>query len=201
MKRTLKAIVAAATLATVAGTADAQMYNTTPTAGGYWGTSAGINDQQVPMCEAHTSWGNGTTSLMLKNQQNHPENLFLHITNTGWQIPYHQPITVQLQVDSAPVLTLRGFGVAPIAGAGTIEILIGANDPSPISNNVLVVDLFNLLASGVSLHVYFPNGTEAPWSTSLHGAAAALHSFSRCVVALNPPTTQPYAAARTSQPF
>lgn len=201
LSTTLKTATAA--FALLAGVAHADMHATGQF--GSWSTLAGTNAGNIPMCTLEQNWRNA--SIMFKAEMG-SAGLAIHIFKSGWQIPQGQTVAVDLQVDSAPVLNLVGNGIAiPATGIGGLEIELPFNTPSPISGKTELVDLFQLLEHGVSLHLSFPNGNEPPWAASLRGASAASAAFARCLQVLDRPT-QPFngtprqpATAPATQPF
>lgn len=205
MKTMLKTTVAAlALLSGVAAAPAVQAKFYTLGHSGAWTVSGGRSTQGNPLCVMQVD--NRTSSVMLKVDSSTPV-LLLHIFETGWQIPSGQPVPVELQVDNAPALTLNGHGINIPGGSSGIEAIIGANDPSPLSQNTEMVDLINLIGSGVSMRLAFPNGDEPVWTASLRGSNGALATFTQCVAAIYGQPTQPFGqptavpTVRRTQPF
>jgi len=196
LKSTVSAFALVTGLAVASIPAAAQMYSTGRT--GAWETMAGISDLNQPMCSVHTT-GPGMY-FALKYFSVYPNKLEFFFYKQGWNIAVGQPIDVTLQVDNAMPLNLHGTGwrtPSLQANVGGFTASIDYRDVTTITKNNAITETLDLLRSGLTLKIFFPQGNEGGWTAPLYGSNAAIGRFAQCIVSLGVPQTQPYSA----QPF
>jgi hypothetical protein len=137
--------------------------------------------------------------------------LVIHIVRVGWQVPYGQPVPVQIQIDQATAMNVVARS-GQEGGGDLLEFAIKDTDVWPVTGKPAVGELVALLSSGRQITISFPDGSEPPWVGHLAGSTAALRSLDACVITMNaaskgaprtaqaPGTTQPFAPKETPKP-
>jgi hypothetical protein len=203
-------LLATAVTAALAAPANADVSNTGVF--GYWTTFAGSANDGNPVCGMGSDWavgGQTTGRLMLKYFGQ--SEIVVHIGRLGWQVPYGQPVPVQIQIDQAPAMKTIARGAEQGKG-NLLEFAIKETDVWPVTGKNAIDEFVNLLSSGRQITVSFPDGSELPWVGQLAGSTAALHSMGACIITMDaarkgspgtaqaPGTTQPFTPKETPKP-
>jgi hypothetical protein len=203
-------LLAAGVAAALAAPANAEVSDTGVF--GYWTTFAGVANDGKPVCGMSTDWsvgGQTTGRFMIKYFGQHE--IVVHIARVGWQVPYGQPVPVQIQIDQAPAMKAIARGAEEGQG-GLLEFTIEDTDVWAVTGKPAIEEFVNLLSSGRQITVSFPEGSEPPWVGQLAGSTAALRSLDACVITMNaasktaprtaqaPGTTQPFTPKETPKP-
>jgi hypothetical protein len=171
---------------------------------GYWTTFAGVANDGKPVCGMRTDWsvGGQTTGRLMLKYFGQPE-IVVHIARVGWQVPYGQPVPVQIQIDQAPAMNVVARS-GQEGGGDLLEFTIKETDVWPVTGKPAVGELVALLSSGRQITISFPDGNEPPWVGQLAGSTAALHSFVACGTTMDAArkgAPGPARAPGTTQPF
>lgn len=198
MKRLLATTALALCLGATATQAEMQ-----PVAGaGYWTSLVGTSDRNVPMCEIQTH--GKTFNFMLKYLQG---NLFINLWHDGWNIPEGVTARVNMWVDNAP-----GWWI-DMSGTRMNDLLSGEVNPNVLrtgSSQPILDYILDMLRTGNTLRIAFPQGNTDPWVLSLEGTRTVMASFGQCILQdasshqgqpYGGNAGQPYGGQNTGQPY
>ena len=182
---------------------------------GYWTSFAGVATDGKPVCGMSTSWeirGQTVGEFLIKYFGQ--DEVVVHVGRVGWDVPYGQPVRVQIQIDQAPAFKVvsHGIGEREGSGSGLLEFTIRHDDVWAVTGKNAFDEFVSLLSAGRQITVSFPDGSEPSWTGQLAGSRAALQSFMACGTTIDaanratPRTTQPFSGRgapepATTQPF
>jgi hypothetical protein len=173
---------------------------------GAWSTSGYVGGpgEAAALCTAAVMGSD--KMIAFKYQPGYANNgFFLHLWKLSWNVPPGTVVDVTMQVDSAPPMAFRMTAAHPPKTGGTV-LEYDFDDTTPDPNNpgsTIGKSFIDLIATGLNVNFYFPDGTETPWIGRLNGSAAAIGDLAACAKGIEAATTspsQPYGGQATTSP-
>lgn len=200
----MRSLLTTTALALCLGTTAAPAQKMTPLGGAeYWTAYGGTNAAGRLQCSFHTDYqrnnapGQPAGGMSVIYDSGMPNQLGIQIMKDTWNIPQGTQMRIAMQVDRAPV---QVFTAHQWYRPQEVEVEMQLSDTSPTSGQPLITEFLALMASGVNLEVWFPDGNEGAWATNLAGSTAAIQTFSNCIKVIDAKNTQPYQSAPVAQP-
>jgi hypothetical protein len=196
----MKRLLTTTALALCLGGTAAHATMHTVASAGFWETQTGTtNDTNKPMCMIGTAGNNFSFTLKYVST-----GLWFDLYHDGWNVPSGVFARVNMTVDSAPGWYID-MGRLATGARGHMSGQIDLTRKRQDSDQLMSAYIVDMIASGNTMRVTFPQGNTEAWNLSLVGTQAVMQAFAQCVVGFDnaagqPAAGQPYGA-QTGQPY
>lgn len=159
---------------------------------GLWSAYGGTDEGQRAVCGIATVGADGRRIAI--QQLSGEADLELVLEKPSWAIPENTSIEVVVQVDGQSWRPDRSVGSTNQVRA---RVSFGVS-----------IGFMRAVRTGQVVRVFFPSGTEPPWTGGLRGSSAAMNALNDCRAAFPPaaptqpfPQGQPQPNTPPTQPF
>lgn len=185
-------IIGVAGLAAAAMACSAPAFARQPPSPALWSAYGGNGDDGRPLCGITTA---GAEGRRIAIEQSAGETAIeLRLQKDSWAIPDGTQVELRIQFDTNEPVALLATG-----SSRHLTASLAFDQSVPVMRGI---------RAGRIVRVFFPSGSEPPWTGGLLGSGRALDGFNTCRVRLSaPPVTQPFPsppsgdAPGPTQPF